>query len=231
MVICICNTRIYTTRYVYIISLICTITIYIFVSVIINICKYKYSNTSILKFGKNGIVKVQFENDTYKGERKKEKKEEIHEEKNKEISKESKVEIQKEEKKDKELNWYIEIPKVELKAEISEGTTKEVLDIYVGLFNESTKLLGNVCLAAHNRGYRVNYFENVKLLKKGDEIKYYFNGNTKEYIVDQNIIITDEDWTYLEKTDDNVITLITCVENEPSYRRCVRAIEKGKEKF
>ena len=75
----------------------------------------------------------------------------------------------------------------------------------------------------------MNYFKDLKQLKKGDEIKYCFNGKTKEYIVQENIIIRDEDWTYLEETKENVITLITCVENEPSYRRCVRAEEKGKE--
>ena len=221
----ICKTRIYTTRYVYLISFICTVTIYIFVSVIINICKYEYSKSSILKFGKNGIVKVQFENDTYKGEE--EKKEKLEEKVEENV--EEKLGKKVDNERNKEIRWYVEIPKIKLKAEISEGTTKEVLDFYVGHFNESSKLEGNICLAAHNRGYRVNYFKDLKQLKKGDEIKYYFNGKTKEYIVQENIIIRDEDWTYLEETKENVITLITCVENEPSYRRCVRAEEKGKE--
>ena len=32
---------------------------------------------------------------------------------------------------------------------------------------------------------------------------------------------------FLEKTEENTITLITCVENEPEYRRCVQAIEEN----
>ena len=28
------------------------------------------------------------------------------------------------------------------------------------------------------------------------------------------------------KTEENRITLITCVENEPEYRRCIQGIEK-----
>ena len=36
----------------------------------------------------------------------------------------------------------------------------------------------------------------------------------------------DEEFDELEETEENTITLITCIENEPEYRRCVRAIEK-----
>ena len=57
--------------------------------------------------------------------------------------------------------WKITIPKISLKAEISEGTSKEIMDKFVGHFEETTKTSGNVGLAAHNRGYAVNYFANI----------------------------------------------------------------------
>ena len=38
-------------------------------------------------------------------------------------------------------------------------------------------------------------------------------------------VIKDTDWSYLTETANNRITLITCVENEPEYRRCVQTIE------
>ena len=44
------------------------------------------------------------------------------------------------------------------------------MNTYIGHFEESAKKEGNICLAAHNRGYPVNYFQNLKLLKKGDKI-------------------------------------------------------------
>ncbi len=213
--ICICKNKIYTTRYVYLISLFCTTIIYIFISVIFNSYNKNYSNSSILKFGKNGIVKVQFNNNiTYSNNTKEENK------------KDNTVKRKEKEENTTDEKWYIKIPKIDLEAKISEGTTKEVLDFAVGHFEETSKLEGNVCLAAHNRGYRVNYFKNLKLLKKGDNVIYKIEEDTKEYFVDQNIIITDEDWSYLEKTEENVLTLITCVENEPSFRRCIRCIEK-----
>ena len=121
--------------------------------------------------------------------------------------------------------WKITIPKISLKAEISEGTSKEIMDKFVGHFEETTKTSGNVGLAAHNRGYNVNYFANLKKLKEGDKIIYKCYGFERTYVVTKNLIITDEDWSYLEETEKNTITLITCVENEPMYRRCIQGEE------
>lgn len=125
--------------------------------------------------------------------------------------------------------WKIEIPKISLIADIKDGTTKEVLNQYVGHFEETQKENGNIGLAGHNRGYEVNYFQNLKLLKEGDTIVYTHNEFIKEYEVEKNRIIRDTDWKYLENTEDNRLTLITCVENEPEYRRCIQAIEKEEE--
>lgn len=99
------------------------------------------------------------------------------------------------------------------------------MEDYVGHFEETEKFTGNVGLAAHNRGYKNNYFQDLKKLKEGDFIFYHYQGQEKTYMVVKFGIIEDTNWTYLEKTEDNRITLITCVENEPAYRRYVQAIE------
>ena len=122
--------------------------------------------------------------------------------------------------------WKITIPKISLKAEISEGTSKEIMDKFVGHFEETTKTSGNVGLAAHNRGYAVNYFANIKQLVEGDEIIYKYYEFEETYIVTENKIIKDTDWEPLEDTEKDKITLITCVENEPEYRRCVQATKE-----
>ena len=129
------------------------------------------------------------------------------------------------EREKQKSNWYIEIPAIGLSASIAEGTNKQTLELYIGHFKETSKLIGNVGLAAHNRGYLNNYFEHLKDLKVGDEIRYYYQGQEKRYVVEKQKIIQDTDWTMLEDTEDNRMTLITCVENEPSYRRCIQAIE------
>ena len=97
---------------------------------------------------------------------------------------------------------------------------------YVGHFEDTSKTTGNIGLAAHNRGYEVNYFSGLKTLKEGDEIIYKYNNFEKTYIVNQHKIIKDTDWSYLEQTEENKITLITCIENEPEYRRRIQGIEK-----
>lgn len=123
-------------------------------------------------------------------------------------------------------DWFLEIPSINLKAFIQEGTSKDVLEKYVGHFVETSKDTGNIGLAAHNRGYENNYFENLKKLKQGDIIYYQYNGIKKQYQVTKTSIIKDDDWTNLEQTQNNTITLITCVENQPEYRRCIQGKEK-----
>lgn len=124
-------------------------------------------------------------------------------------------------------SWKLEIPKINLVADISEGTDVKTLDQYIGHFEETSKSQGNICLAGHNRGYSVNYFENLKELEIGDEIYYTYQGERLEYIVSSKNIIKDTDWSSLENTEDNRLTLITCVENQPELRRCIQAIEKN----
>ena len=39
-------------------------------------------------------------------------------------------------------------------------------------------------------------------------------------------IIKNTNWSYLENTSENKITLITCIENKPDLRLCIQAIQK-----
>ena len=122
--------------------------------------------------------------------------------------------------------WKIQIPSIGLIADISNGTDKETLNKYVGHFIETPIEDGNIALAGHNRGYDVNYFSRLKELREGDEIIYIHNEINRIYEVTKNKIIKDTDIEVLENTEENILTLITCVENEPNYRRCVQAEEK-----
>ena len=74
-------------------------------------------------------------------------------------------------------------------------------------------------------GFPINYFEKVKDLKTGDEIIYKTQYGERRYQVTSYNIIEDTDWSYLQKTKENRITLITCVTNKPEQRLCVQAIE------
>ncbi len=143
----------------------------------------------------------------------------------KEVS-ENKVQDKTNKQDREEFNWYIEIPSINLKAPINESTKMEVLNDYVGHFEDTAKEEGNIGLAGHNRGYKNNYFKNINKLKKGDEIKYKYNNFEKTYIIEKIETIKNTNWSYLENTKENKITLITCIENKKDLRLCIQAIEK-----
>lgn len=121
--------------------------------------------------------------------------------------------------------WRIEIPKINVIAPIKSGTTQDVLATAVGHFEQTDKWNGNVALAGHNRGYNCNFFQNLKKLEIGDKIIYHTEKGEREYKVVVNKIIKQTDWRYIQETEDNRITLITCVENMFEYRRCIQAVE------
>ena len=201
----------YTKRYVNIVSLIITIIIFISTN---QIKPFKIKINPISNLFKKNLVLVELNTSNIN----KETKEDTPLIKNQETNNTKET--------DKNTNWKITIPKISLEADISEGTRKEVMDKFVGHFEETTKTSGNVGLAAHNRGYPVNYFANIKKLQEGDEINYQYYEFEKTYLVVENKIIKDTDWEPLENTKEDKITLITCVENEPEYRRCIQAVEK-----
>ena len=119
--------------------------------------------------------------------------------------------------------WSLEIPKINLLADISEGTDEKNLNQFIGHFEETPLINGNIGLAAHNRGYNVNYFARIKELEKGDKIFYTYGGERLEFEVQEHGIISETDWSKLKNTEDTKLTLITCVENRPTQRRFVQA--------
>lgn len=211
---------IYTKRYVNIVSLLITIIIYIFlIENNFTPNKIDFKIHLISNILKKSLVLVELNSNNVNQETKD----------NSEIQNNYPITQTKEKQETtEENNWKIIISKISLEANISEGTKKETMDKYVGHFEETSKKNGNIGLAAHNRGYEVNYFARIKELKEGDEIRYKYFDFEKVYTVIENKIIKDTDWKDLEKTEENRITLITCVENEPEYRRCIKGIEKDK---
>lgn len=121
--------------------------------------------------------------------------------------------------------WQVEIPAINLIAPIAEGTSQEIMLEYVGHFENTDIYEGNIGLAAHNRGYPINYFSRLKELKKEDIVIYKTKLGTKTYAIKTIEIIEDTNWSYLQETNDNRITLITCVENKPNQRLCIQGIE------
>ena len=108
---------------------------------------------------------------------------------------------------------------------IKEGTELQTLSSAIGHFTSTSLYAGNVGLASHNVGESGDYFKNLNKIKKGSEIYYQTNFGTRRYVVKTIEIIDETDFSYLQTTKDNRITLITCVHNQPTKRLCVQAVE------
>lgn len=124
---------------------------------------------------------------------------------------------------EKNIIGLLEIPKINLKLSIAEGIEKEVLANHIGHFPSTSLLNGNVGFAGHNTN---EFFANLKNLHKEDEIIYNFLLDTKTYKIETIEQIQDDDWSYLEDTKENKITLITCIKKQPMKRLCIQAVEK-----
>ena len=105
---------------------------------------------------------------------------------------------------------------------IKDGVDYNTMLFYIGHFKNTPKIYGNICLIAHNRGFMLNYFEKLKFLKIDDEICYMINNKNIIYKVTFIKIINSNDFTYIKNTNDDNLTLITCVENQKDKRLCIR---------
>lgn len=112
-------------------------------------------------------------------------------------------------------------------APIRESVELSTLSQTIGHFPSTSIYEGNVGLASHNSGNQGDFFKNLKKIKVGSEIFYQTNYGTKRYVVTVKEIIDEEDWSYLQETEDNRITLITCVSGQKEKRLCVQAVESS----
>ncbi len=120
----------------------------------------------------------------------------------------------------------LEIPKINLKAQIKEGVDLDTLKTDIGHFPNSSIWNGNIALASHNRGSNVaHYFQDINKLEKGDLIIYKSEMGERRYKVTDIQEIESTDWSKIEDTKENKITLITCVANKPELRLCVQGEE------
>ena len=127
---------------------------------------------------------------------------------------------------DESVLGILTIEKIGLKAKVKEGSTQDILMKYIGHMPETAKYEGNVGLAAHNRGTEFSYFARLNELEKGDKIIYKTKFYERTYIVTKKKVVYDTDWSYLQTTKDNRITMITCIANKPNQRLCVQAVEE-----
>lgn len=118
------------------------------------------------------------------------------------------------------------IEKIDLNATVKEGTSNDILLNYIGHIEETSIYDGNVGLASHNRGCENSYFARLNELEIGDTINYKTKFYDRTYVVDNIKVIYETDWSMLQSTEENKLTLITCISGKKQQRLCVQATEK-----
>ena len=119
----------------------------------------------------------------------------------------------------------ISIPEIGVKNYyVWEGETTASMKKGVGHFTETSVWNGNVGICGHNRGAKY-VIGDIKELDPGDTITYTTSAGTREYEVETVTTIRNDDWSYLQSTSDNRITLVTCVAGDSSRRWLVQAVE------
>lgn len=135
-----------------------------------------------------------------------------------------------EEEEENLINGYkpialIEIPSINLSQGLVEGITDDVLQYYLGHFENSAMPgeKGNFSVAGHRVSDYSEAFVNLYKTEVGDEI--IVKANKKEYVyeITDNFIVSPENIEVLDDTEDATITLVTCTVGAKE-----RLIVKGK---
>ena len=119
----------------------------------------------------------------------------------------------------------IKIPSLKINMKVWEGETAESMKKGLGHYSSTSAWDGNACFCGHNRGSKY-VIGSIKDLEQGDTITYTTVYGTRTYSVTEVKIISNTDWSYLQSTADNRITITTCLADHPESRVVVQAVEK-----
>lgn len=118
----------------------------------------------------------------------------------------------------------LKISSLNINMKIWEGETNASMAKGLGHYSSTSGWDGNVGICGHNRGAKYN-IGSIRNLEIGDTITYSTVYGTRTYAVILVKTISDSDWSYLQATADNRITITTCLADRPSKRVCVQAVE------
>ncbi len=121
-----------------------------------------------------------------------------------------------------EENPVFEIPALDIKVPVLEGTDSKSLEVSAGHFEGcGTPAHGNYCLAGHNSTIYAEIFNDLDQIKVGDEMLVTeTNGIVSRYVVSEYRIIAPTETSVLGDFGDNRITVISCTD-DGQYRQVV----------
>lgn len=118
----------------------------------------------------------------------------------------------------------LQIPAIGLNVKVYDGDELAAMRKGVGHISGTSVWNSNVGVVGHNRGTN-DYFGRLKTLSVDDTVTYTTNAGVRTYQVSYVGQIDETDWSMLQYTTDNRLTLITCVENVPGKRVLVQCVE------
>lgn len=119
----------------------------------------------------------------------------------------------------------LNIPRIGLSVGVYQADNEiEAMAHGVAHLSETSAWNGNMGMAGHNRGVNT-YFGRLGELELGNRITYATSEGSRTYSVIYSAVIDEMDWDMLSVTEDNRITLITCISNQPTKRLAVQAVE------
>lgn len=130
---------------------------------------------------------------------------------------------------DDESIGVLTIPDIGLSVRVYESDDQmEAMTKGAAHFKSTSAWDGNIGLSAHNINFdgSAGYFLNLYKLQKGAVIRYETALGTREYIIESVTEIAETDWSTLGRTQDNRISLITCITGKPAMRLSVQAVQK-----
>ena len=114
-------------------------------------------------------------------------------------------------------NINFEMPRLNIKVPVLEGTDSKALQVSAGHF-EGTGALGkgNYCIAGHNSTIYAEIFNDLDQIKNGDEM-YLVDKDTNRtrylYIVTEYKIVAPNQVEVLNDYGDNRLTVISCTDD------------------
>lgn len=126
-----------------------------------------------------------------------------------------------------EISGIIEIPKINVRAAILEGTDDSALKYTVGHYPQTAQPgeNGNCVLLGHRNYVYGHFFRRLDELKEGDEVIIKKDENTYTYVISESFVVSPEEIWVLDNTSDAIITMITCT---PMLTYTDRLIVRGK---
>jgi len=118
----------------------------------------------------------------------------------------------------------VQIPSLNISLKVWEGETNASMSKGLGHYSSTSAWDGNVGVCGHNRGSKY-VIGAIKDMEEGDLITYTTIHGTRTYAVVSVEVISSNDWSDLQATSDNRITLTTCLANQPTKRVCVQAVQ------